>query len=152
VRLDHLLSKEHVQRSSVYRDANVASHLQRNPALSGWHASAGAHGWNIDIVAGDSFPVISTSRTCAGEEHHLGLVRSFARCWVLRDRASSGFASAGCGGFCSSGPAPVLPVAVFGPWCCVLFGVHGRGYRPYFENYTVDASILDTRIKSVRLS
>ena len=28
----------------------------------------------------------------------------------------------------------------------------GGGYRPYFENYTVDASILDTRIKFIGFS
>lgn len=27
-------------------------------------------------------------------------------------------------------------------------GCVGEGYRPYFENYTVDASILDSRLRS----
>ena len=33
--------------------------------------------------------------------------------------------------------------AVFGPVSSVSFGERWSGCRPYFENYTVDASILD---------
>jgi hypothetical protein len=50
-----------------------------------------------------------------------------ARCWVLRDRACA----FGCG------TEPLDPFLVRP---CV----GGGGYRPYFENYTVDASILDS--------
>ena len=50
MRLDHLLSKEHVQLSSVYSDNKAAKPFRRNPVLSEQHASGGAHGWNIDIV------------------------------------------------------------------------------------------------------
>ena len=52
--------------------------------------------------------------------------RSCARCWVLRDRA---------GRVC--GRSDLLDfVRRHG------FGRVGEEYRPYFENYTVDASIL----------
>ena len=44
MRLDHLLSKEHVQLSSVYREITADSHTN----LFGLD---GAHGWNIDIDA-----------------------------------------------------------------------------------------------------
>ena len=36
-----------------------------------------------------------------------------------------------------------LVSAVFGPVSSVSFGERWSGCRPYFENYTVDASILD---------
>lgn len=35
-----------------------------------------------------------------------------------------------------------------GPLACLLWG-GGEGYRPYFENYTVDASILQLIFGSV---
>ena len=44
---------------------------------------------------------------------------------------------------------PEGPDAIFGSFlylwasCCFPCGGGGKGYRPYFENYTVDASILD---------
>jgi hypothetical protein len=47
-----------------------------------------------------------------------------ARCWVLRDRSQDP----------SSGPFRDCPIGEGADW-----------YRPYFENYTVDASILDPR-------
>ncbi len=37
--------------SSVYRDVEAAKLVHGNPGLSGRHACANAHGWNIDIVA-----------------------------------------------------------------------------------------------------
>ena len=49
-----------------------------------------------------------------------------ARCWVLKDRSKD----------CTSGPA-LLPAEP-----------ERSRYRPYFENYTVDASILDLRLRS----
>jgi len=48
-----------------------------------------------------------------------------ARCWVLRDRTLL------FGVVCNSLGLILLPALVGG----------GVGYRPYFENYTVDASI-----------
>jgi len=53
-----------------------------------------------------------------------------ARCWVLRGRALIGFSDLVGGCFLVGLP------------CCHGCGVWG-GYRPYFENYTVDASIFD---------
>ena len=44
MRLDHLLSKEHVHRSSVYSERTV-------PVITEANVSGGAHGWNIDIDA-----------------------------------------------------------------------------------------------------
>ena len=51
-----------------------------------------------------------------------------ARCWVLRDRISALL------GVVDGFLLGLSPVAV----------VMGVGYRPYFENYTVDASIFET--------
>ena len=51
-----------------------------------------------------------------------------ARCWVLRDRA----------GFSFRGGVVLIPC---GPFFCCRLAVGVRD-RPYFENYTVDASIL----------
>ena len=66
-----------------------------------------------------------------------------ARCWVLRDRMRLG-------------AVPVLAGVVFGrgrtsgPFLVAGFGSRGR-YRPYFENYTVDASIFElTSVSSYR--
>ena len=57
-----------------------------------------------------------------------------ARCWVLRDRVL--LLLFGVGVVADSlGPFFVSPW-----WGCV------EGYRPYFENYTVDASILKTHV------
>ena len=47
MRLDHLLSKEHAQSSSVYRDFKYCQ------AVSDLFGFGSAHGWNIDIVARD---------------------------------------------------------------------------------------------------
>jgi len=72
----------------------------------------------------------------------VGLV--FARCWVLRDRArlfelvSYLRALGSCNG--GSGLRILVPFLTF------VGG--GGGYRPYFENYTVDASILDSTERS----
>jgi hypothetical protein len=57
-----------------------------------------------------------------------------ARCWVLRDQKQAGRLFEG----------GVVDLELLG---LVLSGIAnaagGVGYRPYFENYTVDASILD---------
>ena len=49
-----------------------------------------------------------------------------ARCWVLRDRMR------------------IFRDSFLHLWAfrCFSFGGSREGYRPYFENYTVDASIL----------
>lgn len=50
---------------------------------------------------------------------------------------------------------PEGPDAIFGSFlylwasCCVSGWGCGKGYRPYFENYTVDASILQLIFGSV---
>jgi hypothetical protein len=41
-----------------------------------------------------------------------------------------------------------MGVRVFGSWCHFQLVGGGGGYRPYFENYTVDASILDSTERS----
>ena len=67
---------------------------------------------------------------------------SFARCWVLRDRTcrkaertSGPVASIRMSTVCACKKAPDFGVTGTCSW--------RREYRPYFENYTVDASILD---------
>lgn len=65
----------------------------------------------------------------SGWERTDGWSRVHARCWVLRDRAGCFFGS-------SSGLNLLDPF--------LMPGCMGEGYRPYFENYTVDASILDS--------
>ncbi len=61
-----------------------------------------------------------------------GVGSAHAGCWVLRDRVL--LLLFGVGVVADSlGPFFVSPW-----WGCV------EGYRPYFENYTVDASILKT--------
>ena len=55
-----------------------------------------------------------------------------ARCWVLRDRA-------GC--------LRMVRVDLLDPFSTP--GCVGEGYRPYFENYTVDASILDSGLSGL---
>jgi hypothetical protein len=87
VRLDHLLSKEHVQSASdrpVYRrlkDAELTAKSFRRHTFSG-----GAHGWNIDIVTRMKTwtQYVSFGRLEQSESEPW----SSARCWVLRDRAS----------------------------------------------------------------
>jgi len=54
-----------------------------------------------------------------------------ARCWVLRGRTWEGFSFFMAG---SSWARFLLPVGAGG----------GGGFRPYFENYTVDASIFES--------
>ena len=58
---------------------------------------------------------------------------SCARCWVLRDRA---------------GTTEVAPTRTFWTSSAVMVSYRvGEEYRPYFENYTVDASILKMRTR-----
>jgi len=89
-------------------------------------------GGTFDLVSGTMF---------SGSVRGLPLERSgselltHARCWVLRGRALTGVFGFVVGG-CSSR-------AFF--WCHGC-GV-GEGYRPYFENYTVDASIFDMSLR-----
>jgi len=85
----------------------------------------GAHGWNIDIVARTDCGLLSTPSSEGWNGGSLeGLV--FARCWVLRDRAPRWWGR--------------------NFWAFSVAGITGQAgkHRPYFENYTVDASILDS--------
>jgi hypothetical protein len=113
VRLDHLLSKEHLAPVGVSR-------RQFRDECS-WLV---AHGWNIDIGSG---PDGSNSvRLFRGQ----GTVRGtrFGACTLL-------------------GPeGPDQPSGCFDSRTLFLSAgeVGGEGDRPYFENYTVDASILDS--------
>lgn len=93
-------------------------------------SSGGAHGWNIDIDAGRRF---FHSVRCFGSWNGGGCgCRHDARCWVLRDRNAS-WSAVGLEG-------SELNLWTFS--CSHHLGME-EGYRPYFENYTVDASILN---------
>jgi len=89
----------------------------------------GAHGWNIDI---------DTETKQLNPVRRLRLDRFgcrgnvYARCWVLRDRNDRG------------NLVGLFLWTFFGQQSSFSNGAAGRkGYRPYFENYTVDASILN---------
>ena len=105
MRLDHLLSKEHL-KSSGFQNPDQSECLCRE-----------LMGGTFDGVSGIE-PRVSTafgSGTFGGSES------AHARCWVLRDRMET-----------------FVPLGLSLP----MF-VGGDGYRPYFENYTVDASIFE---------
>lgn len=87
--------------------------------------SGGAHGWNIDIDAD---------------------VRVCQQVRLLREIGTvAGWRVCICTLLGPEGPDPHLRMRgrTSGP---LLLDIHsqGEGYRPYFENYTVDASILDS--------
>ena len=67
MRLDHLLSKEHLDRSSVYSEAYGSRATIETNVLE-WLA----HGWNIDIVTriepGNSVHRLRPGGTVAGGE------------------------------------------------------------------------------------
>jgi hypothetical protein len=95
--------------------------------------SGGAHGWNIDIVTRMK-TWISVQPLAVRNESGSG-AWSFARCWVLRDRT------------CRKAERTSGPLALNEPRSLdsgvTRLRLWRREYRPYFENYTVDASILD---------
>ena len=74
----------------------------------------------------------------------------FARCWVLRDRPAFPCFDMGCCyrplDHCYFGSAVHVSSEASDPGVTGL-RVWRRGYRPYFENYTVDASILKMQTK-----
>ncbi len=115
MRLDHLLSKEHLEPFGARR---------ATPRRTSW---GGAHGWNIDKVSGAA-GALSTSlgtgtvlRTESGTCTLLGPEGPGRRRERSRRRnATQGFTSAGR-------------------------MARRAEHRPSFENYTVDASILDMR-------
>ena len=109
MRLDHLLSKEHVQPipgscglHRVYRGDQCCQ------AITVLFGIGGAHGWNIDINL--ARPVISVHPFGVGNGYW-SAARFCARCWVLRDRA-----------------APVLGVD-WNLWTDGTFGYHGLRTR-----------------------
>jgi len=90
--------------------------------------STGAHGWNIDIGTEWNLEISvrpqGKERIGSGNSVH-------ARCWVLRDRA---------------GRIAVVTTSGLEPRSSRAS--NGYEYRPSFENYTVDASILELRLRS----
>lgn len=87
-----------------------------------------AHGWNIELGAcRDRLASVQPS----GWER-VGAVE-VGTCTLLGPEGPGRLPSGG-------GVEPLDPFLAPG---CV-----GEGYRPYFENYTVDASILDSRLRS----
>ena len=117
MRLDHLLSKEHLTLSSVQsHNLDECSRVV-------------AHGWNIDF--GDVNSTAARVRPFGARKEQRSSVASPAHCWVLRDRAHRAI-----DGLASIGPGMTQE------------GILGRGWnRPYVENYTVDASILDRHLR-----
>jgi hypothetical protein len=94
-------------------------------------AVGAAQGWNIDYLALVVRLVVSTGSSFWGWVEESGVSGGWclARCWVLKARAF--FAQVfQCG--------PCLLVYCFPVGVVALVCV---GFRPYFENYTVDASI-----------
>jgi hypothetical protein len=124
VRLDHLLSKELLDLFGDPR-ATTQAHVLR------WFAQ----GWNIDLGRSSTRCRLVRSQLFGAPdlEHRRREDGRRARCWVLRDRASLLLSQEG--GERELG----LPDLVVFPQLGEC-----AGYRPYFENYTVDASILDS--------
>ena len=113
MRLDHLLSKEH-----------LAGWSGAEPLRS--HTSTGGQlmGGTLTLALGGSSPA---QYRCFGSAEGCGSgYRVRARCWVLRDQAA---------------PFGVSELLNRTGWPALQ--ASGRRDRPYVENYTVDASILD---------
>ena len=123
MRLDHLLSKEHLKHDRPIRAVVLPEPDLEQPAhLESVMSSAGQlKGGTLTLVV---MRRRALSTALGPGTDHIEAGRH-ARCWVLRDRHP---ASAGTGSQDSSCPASA--------------GATER--RPYFENYTVDASILDS--------
>ena len=124
MRLDHLLSKELLDLFGDPRATTQAYVLR-------WFAQ----GWNIDLGRPTTRCRLVRSQLfgAPGLEHRRREVGRRARCWVLRDRASLLLSQEG-------------REWELGLPDLVVFPQSGEcaGYRPYSENYTVDASILDS--------
>ena len=139
MRLDHLLSKEHWHlgfcwsfgAGGLARGVQVASSrpsvswglLMGGSSIS-WHrASGGARKYRFSVPL---FWGVGT--------RNVALVGGWclARCWVLKARAQ---ALALQLGLTCCPYRPCVPLGVWGWRARVV------GFRPYFENYTVDASI-----------
>ena len=127
MRLDHLLSKEHLQSSLL---AGLPEPLPGHPAYSGrpWPGWS-ARGWNVDDVlpdrSGESVRPACGSGSLAG----VGMVA----CTLLGPEGST--------------PVGGMEVLVAGSVSRTSSALGWSGQRgecrPYVENYTVDASIFD---------
>ena len=120
MRLDHLLSKEHVPVRLYTAEHTGQVSTETN-------VSAGAHGWNIDIDTDRIDPVQVRPGLPGKERTGLG--------WTVC-----------CTLLGPEGPERNMKVFRTVPLDLLLFDrglrvVGWGGYRPYFENYTVDASI-----------
>ena len=122
MRLDHLLSKEHLDLFGGCRNPD-------------WDECSwlGLVGGTFDMASA-RLASTSTPGLFGGRVGGWGPVSgASARCWVLRDRTL--LTLLWCGWVCYS-------LGLDSAAGCVLVG--GVGCRPYFENYTVDASIFET--------
>ena len=128
MRLDHLLSKEHVHPRPCLQDAVVVPSQFRDTlfllALMGGTLTLMRIGM-IRYEYAFSF---------GGRKESTGPAW-FACCTLLGPEGPEPPGEPGWD--CTSGPSPVRQTPV---------GGRQGGYRPYFENYTVDASILDLNI------
>ena len=102
-----------------------------------------AQGWNIDYLALHARVASLVPASPSGVVVERGLlgVWCLARCWVLKARAFC------CPGF-SVRALPAFRTVCFSSVCWGGLGRRGRlvGFRPYFENYTVDASIFVSQV------
>ena len=119
MRLDHLLSKEHLTLRSP--EPRSKAYVLR------WELMGGTFDMASRSDLGTSTPL------AVGRFWVRGPVS--ARCWVLRDRMRF----------------DLRVGSIWLLWAFRCFSVVGsdEGHRPYFENYTVDASILQLIFGSV---
>ena len=123
MRLDHLLSKEHLEVFGSSRHAG--SDRSCLPA---------AHGWNIEHRCSSVWFRPSTPLPSGGGWNGGGRpVGYVARCWVLRDRTILPF----------RGGVMVSSDLHRDQLCWWVWG-----FWPSVENYIVDASILDSGLRS----
>lgn len=93
MRLDHLLSKEHLV--SAGRPLGVVGCWSRR-LFRTERVRRVAHGWNIDSAVGSDASDLSTLCLQGWDGSKVELLAG-ARCWVLRDQASCCYVSGGGG-------------------------------------------------------
>lgn len=93
MRLDHLLSKEHLV--SAGRPLGVVGGWSRR-LFRTERVRRVAHGWNIDSAVGSDASDLSTLCLQGWDGSGVELLAG-ARCWVLRDQASYCYVSGGGG-------------------------------------------------------
>ena len=131
MRLDHLLSKEHLLREPRFAAARTR--------IAGARSAAGAHGWNIDLGVRRSSSAQydpSGSGTAAGD--------SPGTCTLLGPEGPGTANVAGGGAYGPTLPGGGRRGAGFSDFRAATLMRQGKECRPYVENYTVDASILET--------